>query len=465
MKTAAKEKSRARRSNWCMAAPREIGRRSGPALLCLLLQLIAASTLAATTKPAIEFTAIPPFGSTSILFGRALNVDPVGFRVAVYIFVGGWYNKPLNSAPLTSIQTNGNWTCDITTGGNDPQATRIAAYLLPATTQPPILNGTNVLPAQLDQQAVASLIINRYPTELSFSGYNWEVKNSGANVAGPGPNYFSSATNNVSVDAQGRLHLRITKQIVNGTNQWHCAEVVSQRSFGNGTYRLSLDSPVDNLDPNIVLGFFTWSDDRAFNHRELDIEFSCWGNKNDRNNAQYVVQPSSLAGNRLRFQVPTGLNPSTYSFKWETNRISYLGMTGYYFCGPTTNAFSQWNFTDATRIPLARDENARINLWLVNGKAPMNGQETEIIINRFVFVPLQIAAPTLISGPLINGQCQMQLKGETQVNYFLQRAAAINSTNWLTLGIVSSADGNCTFVETNAASFGQRFYRAFVPQQ
>src|SRR5439155_12621147 len=201
-KTAAKEKSFSRRSNWCMAASREIGRRSGPALLCLLLQLIAASTLAATTKPALEFTAIPPFGSTSNLFGRALNVDPAGFRVAVYIFVAGWYNKPLNSAPLTSIQTNGNWTCDITTGGNDPQATRIAAYLLPATTQPPILNGTNVLPAQLDQQAVASLIINRYPTELSFSGYNWEVKNSGANVVGPGPNYFSSATNNVSVDAQ-----------------------------------------------------------------------------------------------------------------------------------------------------------------------------------------------------------------------------------------------------------------------
>src|SRR5206468_686881 len=126
---------------------------------------------------------------------------------------------------------------------------------------------TNVLPAQLDQQSVASLIINRYATEISFSGYKWEVKTSAANPVGPGPNYFSSATNNVWVDGQGRLHLRITRQTVNGTNQWSCAEVVSQRSLGHGTYRFSLDSRVDNLDPKVVLGLFTWSDDPAYSHR------------------------------------------------------------------------------------------------------------------------------------------------------------------------------------------------------
>src|SRR5881397_3816771 len=90
------------------------------AVFCLVAQVFAASAQAATNALALEFTSIPPFGSTSDLFGRALNVNPATFRVAVYIFVGGWYNKPLNTAPLTTIQANGNWVCDITTGGNDP---------------------------------------------------------------------------------------------------------------------------------------------------------------------------------------------------------------------------------------------------------------------------------------------------------------------------------------------------------
>jgi hypothetical protein len=430
------------------------------------LALLVTAALASPSPPAIQFTSVPPFGSSLNLSGTALNVNPSNFRVAVYIFVDGWYNKPTSAAPLTSIQANGSWTCDITTGGNDPQATRIAAFLLPSTNQPPIVNGTNALPAQLDQLSVARLIINRYATEINFSGYKWEVKNSGANLVGPGTNYFSSATSNVWVDVQGRLHLRITKQTVNGTNQWHCAEVVSQLCFGNGTYRISLDSRVDNLDPNVVHGFFTWSDDPTFNHREMDIEFSKFGNATDRNNAQYVVQPFTVAGNRVRFQVPAGLAPSTHSFKWETNRISYLSLRDYYFAGPTTNSFNSWNFTDASKIPPARDENVRLNLWLFNGIPPVNGQEWEIIINRFAFVPLQINPPTLVSSPyLTNGQYRFQLKGQPQISYYLQGGTDLTSNSWSFLSLLSSPDGVSTFVETNAAGFGRRFYQALVPPQ
>ncbi len=436
------------------------------ALLCFAAPLLAFSAGAATNVPVLEFTTVPAYGSTSFLIGRALNVNPTNYRVAVYIYVGGWYNKPLASSPLTTIQANGNWNCNITTSGNDPQATRIAAFLMSSTNRPPLANGTNVLPAQLDQQAVASVIINRYPTELNFSGYKWDVKTSGGNLLGPGTNYFSSATNNVWVDAQGRLHLKITKQIVNGTNQWNCAEVVSQRSFGYGTYRISLDSRVDNMDPKVILGFFTWSDDPAFVHREMDFEFSRWGNPSDPNNAQYVVQPFGLAGNLLRFQVPAGLNPSTYSFKWETNLISYLSMRGNYFAGSTNSAFSQWAFNNAARIPQARDENARINLWLYNGNPPLNGQETEIIINRFAFVPLHPASPTIISAPhLTNGQYQIQIKGETQVSYSVQARTNFNLSNWATLGLVSSPNGASTFLDTNAFRYGQRFYRVLIPPQ
>ena len=434
------------------------------ALVRLLTGILGASAQAATNGPALEFVSIPPFGSTSNLIGRVSNVKPADFRVAVYIYVGGWYNKPFLDSPLTDIQTNGGWTCDITTGGNDPTATRIAAFLIPSTNSPPIVNGANVLPAQLEQLSVAELFVNRYATELSFSGYRWEIKDSGGVQVGPDANYFSSATNNVWVDVQGRLHLRITKQSVDGTNRWSCPEVVLQRSLGYGTYRISVDSRVDNLDPNVVLGFFTWSDDPAYNHRELDCEFSRWGNASDPNNAQYVVQPDALTGNLQRFQVPTNLNPSTCSFKWQTNLISFLSMTGYYYGGPPTNTFISWTVSDSSRIPLARDENGRINLWLLNGLPPANGQEIEVIINRFVFVPLQIPPPILTWGPrLTNGAIQLQLKGFPQLGYYIQ--CTTNLTHWSSLGLVSSPDGQPAFVDTSNPTAGRCFYLALAAPQ
>jgi hypothetical protein len=67
---------------------------------------------------------------------------------------------------------------------------------------------------------------------LSFSGYDWWVKSSAGKV-GPGPNYFSDSTNNVWTDSLGQLHLRIT----NRSNQWQCAELISARTFGYGSYR------------------------------------------------------------------------------------------------------------------------------------------------------------------------------------------------------------------------------------
>ena len=104
---------------------------------------------------------------------------------------------------------------------------------------------------------------------ITFSGYTWDVKSSAGKV-GPGPNSFSNSASNVWVDASGRLHLRITLS----KGHWYCAEVVNRQSLGRGTYAWTLDSPVDALDPNVTLGLFTWNDDPAYNHRELDVELA-----------------------------------------------------------------------------------------------------------------------------------------------------------------------------------------------
>jgi hypothetical protein len=58
---------------------------------------------------------------------------------------------------------------------------------------------------------------------------------------------------------------------------------------------------VDKLDPNVVLGLFTWSDKAPSAHREIDIEFARWANAADPTNAQYVVQAYGGAGHLARF--------------------------------------------------------------------------------------------------------------------------------------------------------------------
>jgi hypothetical protein len=214
---------------------------------------------------------------------------------------------------------------------------------------------------------------------LHFSGYEWKVKSSKGRV-GPGPNHFSDK--NVFVDAQGRLHLRITQR----DNRWYCSEVISQRSFGYGTYRFYLDTRVDNLDPNIVLGLFTWSDDPAYSHREIDIECTKWGDANNSTNAQFVVQPYHPPGHLLRFQVPSGTNTSTHSFTWKQDSVFFQSLKGHDATTPEkSDVIKQWTYTQS--IPKAGGENARMNLWLVAGRAPTDGKEAEIIIKKFEFVP------------------------------------------------------------------------------
>jgi hypothetical protein len=90
------------------------------------------------------------------------HASPAEYAVAVFIKVGsGWWTKPYWSKPLTSIDYDGSWTCDITTGGIDTQATAIAAYLVPASYNPPLASGQTALPLELEQNSVAKVIASR----------------------------------------------------------------------------------------------------------------------------------------------------------------------------------------------------------------------------------------------------------------------------------------------------------------
>ncbi len=191
------------------------------------------------------------------------------------------------------------------------------------------------LPDAILNQSVANSIATRVaPTTrtLHWSGLDWWVK-TGFN--GPGPNWFSDSTSNVLVDAQGRLHLRIT----HSNSTWYCAEIVSHRTLGYGNYVFHDNGTPDTLDPNVVLGQFTWSNNPLLTDREVDLEYSRWSNPADTNNAQFVIQPYNVTGNLVRLRVPSGATNSISLFDLQTNVISFLSYTGNVaLAAMTTNA-------------------------------------------------------------------------------------------------------------------------------
>jgi hypothetical protein len=206
---------------------------------------------------------------------------------------------------------------------------------------------------------------------IQFSGYTWQVKSS-TDAVGPGPNRFSDSAANVWVDGLGRLHLKLTRS--NG--RWHCAEAVNTQSLGFGRYAFELDSRVDALDPNAVLGLFTWSDDPAYTHREIDIELSRWGSGADETNGQYVVQPYDGSGNLQRI-TQRAVSSSTLSFDWQPDAVTFAASSA---------APSAWTYSGPD-VPQPGSEHVRMNLWLYRGMPPANGNSVEVVVTRFSFTP------------------------------------------------------------------------------
>jgi hypothetical protein len=334
----------------------------------------------------IQITVVPAEGGgpdrMETIAGTVSGATFKDFKVVIFCRTNTWYVQPYVNAPYTSIDARGKWTTETHLG------VEYAALLVEPSYKPPAT--TDTLPEVGGAVAAITTVAAKSNSEkgtaapsvavrkLRVSGFDWVVKSS-QNRVGPGPNYFSDHSDNVAVDARGRLHLRITQR----AGRWYCAEVISERSFGYGTYRFYLESAADRLDPRVVLGLFTWSDSPAFNHREIDIEISRWGQA-DNQNGQFVVQPYTNTENIVRFEVPLRLS-TTHYFTWKPGSVFCQSLKGHSPVSSTASEIiSERLFT--TNIPKSGDENARINLWLLAGRPTSDG-ETEIIINKFEFLP------------------------------------------------------------------------------
>jgi len=213
---------------------------------------------------------------------------------------------------------------------------------------------------------------------IQFGGYTWYVKNSGNTLLGPGPNYWSAA--NVWVDANGYLHLKISK--VSG--KWKCAEVWNTQSFGYGTYQWQVEGRLDLLNKNVVLGLFNYSGNDGFD--EMDIEFAKWG-KFSSPGLNYTVWPAQMGFNNFSYTQNFSLNGTytTHRFIRSDNSVIFKSMQG--FTDSDANLFASATCTDPPNSVSTLSMPVHINLWLFQGKAPSDRNQVEIIIHDFKYIP------------------------------------------------------------------------------
>jgi hypothetical protein len=314
----------------------------------------------------------PAAGATQ-LSGCACNADPTTDKVVIFALTNEFYVQPLVDAPFTTIAANGSWTSP-----TNPWQSLIVLLVDPANYSPAATEITN--PA-LDPNVLASTEYPAAPVSVDFSGRTWGIKVTG-NVASdqfdPGPNFWSSDPSVVHVAADGP-HLKIDQ--IGGN--WQGGEVYLLESLGYGTYTVQVGSHLDRLDPNTVAApLFIY----AAPGQELDNEYSGMGGLiASPYDAQFVVQPYTVPGNSVQYVQPSTAQFTT-QMEWRSDHVTFTAWNGWANAPAASDIIYQWTYT-GSYIPLPGQERVHINLWLLNGSAPVGGAGDEMVINSFAYRP------------------------------------------------------------------------------
>lgn len=252
----------------------------------------------------------------------------------------------------------------------------------------------NSLPSPLSAHPAKIANPTLYSQTLRFSGYTWDVKS--GNNRGPGNNNWSDSPDDVWVDESGYLHLRIVTR--NGL--WYSTKVISQDFFGFGHYYFFLKTRVDQLDPNVVLGLFTYMDQDhdglikpEQGDGEIDIEFTRWGDSQANFNTIYAIQPiPSDKSTRERFFTSLNGSYSTHSFYWLSNQVQFMSVHGLYKTPPAQNFIIHQTTIAHPNVPTNNKTQVHINFW-IDTKYPASSP-LEVVITRFTYEPALSPMPT-----------------------------------------------------------------------
>lgn len=212
---------------------------------------------------------------------------------------------------------------------------------------------------------------------LHFAGHDWYVK-SGSDL-GPGHNAWDPSL--AFVDAEGALHLRIAPR---ADGRWACAEITSRDLFGPGSYRFDVIGRLDQLPANAVLGLFNYASPQFTTDgtRELDIEFSQWGNPNNANRINYTIwdSPSGSPLATRAFPIQQSGTFTWHEFTWSAESVQFASFHGH---GDERYPIARQTLTAHGTTPRP----IHMNFWLTNATPPADGQPLEVVISRFDYAP------------------------------------------------------------------------------
>ena len=195
---------------------------------------------------------------------------------------------------------------------------------------------------------------------LTWAGHTWNVTNGG--MAGVAPGNPA----NVTIDADGYLHLRIVKR----DGHWTASELFTQDNLGFGTFQWIVEGDVYHMDQTTVLGLFTYGPANNIGvdgEDEIDVEFSQW----DRTcacDADFTVYPATGHGRNGNpswednFRA-RGSELTTARMEWSSEKIIFTLMKGVHPIGETADVIKTETYSSNTsNIPQSALP-VGINLW------------------------------------------------------------------------------------------------------
>jgi len=349
----------------------------------LTLCLFAATVplLTGCTRPAsIIFLEVPLASSgsgqtTALIRGEVLGRHH-GRHIFLYAFADGrWWVQPFASTPRTEIAKDGSWKAQIHLG------TKYAALLSNDETPPPqFLEALPTVGKTIEAVAVVKASGNAVrPSEdssseksLRFSGLEWKVRTIPGDY-GAKTNEYSS--DNVSVDASGALHMRLSWN----AHGWVCSEIHSVRSFGYGSYDLDI-SDVSHLESAVMFSTFTFFERPGDgDHRELAIHITRRGVASNTN-AEFTIQPAFVPTNFYHFDVPPG--PLRLSMDWQPDNAGLSVSRGQQ---TAEQQAATWLFR--TGVPRSDDTHLYINLCNYGYAPAPPTHNAEVVVKTFEFYP------------------------------------------------------------------------------
>lgn len=230
---------------------------------------------------------------------------------------------------------------------------------------------------------------------LKWKGMTWIAKHAPDIDAprGPGENMWNK--NNVWVDEEDKLHLKLTRQ-ANG--RYTCAELRSENNYQYGTYSWKVISPLDQLHKDVIFGLFQYGGVDFIN--EIDFEFTRWNNP-AANWCNYTVYRKSVTSPNpennyvhIDYSEPLVGTYSTHIYKREGDKITFKSFHGHGETSLFANipGGNSWVYNEPNQVP-TQAMPVFIQLWTKYKNLPpglnytLTNNIVEVVVSDFQFTP------------------------------------------------------------------------------